>query len=286
MKCPLVLAALFVSACSPTPQQQAQPQVPAVTAPPPVTTTPPGTTPPVPAGSGDATAKPPASAGAGLDVVIFLALDVAPTGLADTARAGVQRMLTEAAKHGADTQVALVAGKKDRGDAAFAPAAKAVDFDLAPKDALLAAAVAGCDPAASNFPDPHLAGNAPKVCGKDLLGMAGNTRESLTHTWLWSLNPVRGTLTGFFRKGARRLYVFVANGDAQAFDAAAFKLVVGEQGAAKTTVLAIVPAGACGIEEAAAVIYPTLAGAKADFCTATADQMGAAFGEALTQAAP
>ncbi len=238
------------------------------------------------AGRGNSTA----TAANALDIVVILALDAPSDELLKTTRAAVEQLLSGVAQiH--DVHVAVIAGKKDRaGGSPFAApgglaasAFKPVDFDLAPKDGLLGAVVAGCDAKASSFPDPHLAANDPLVCGKRLLELAGNTKEVLTHSWLWALDPVKGALNSFFRTGAKRLYVIIANGDAEFLDAASFSTLIGAQSSAALGIVAAVPTGggtSCSTTSTAAQKYLALAGAvggqQLDLCATSAGQIAAA----------
>lgn len=182
--------------------------------------------------------------GAALDLVVVNALGQP----ADTARyeAGFGRLFKAVAKlQGA--RLSLVTGKKS-GSLALDPkpdlgaGAKVVDFDLTPKEALVAALVAGCAEGESDFPDLHQtdSGN-PKVCGTDLTTVAGNTRETLSHTWLWSLNPLRGVLKSNFRSGAKRVYVFVGLSDADLLDAQSFHTLAKAQAGGEPVVHVVVP---------------------------------------------
>lgn len=273
-------------ATPPTPQQGATQQT--------QTQTPSGSS---PSGSADADASVPK-----WDVAVFVALDSASPALIDRAKEVVDRVATVASGT-SSARLAIVAGKKDRKDGApftspagfAANAFKAIDFGLTPKDAMISAVIGGCDVKATSFPDPHLTtGDGPVVCGKKLLSIAGNSRDLLTHSWLWALEPVRGTLREFFRTDARRLYVFVTNGDAEFFDATSFSEIVGEQSGGKSArVVAAIPqssATPCSssvkIGKRYADLAASTAGKAVDICGPGAEQIAIAVQNALGTSKP
>lgn len=115
---------------------------------------------------------------------------------------------------------------------------KQIAFEAAPRDALLAPIVAGCDAAASDLESSHQAGNV-KVCGQ--------TVPIPPHAWTWGADDLKGQLLGFLRPGARRVYVVVASSEAAVINGSEFLAITSLQnGGIAAKLHAVVPNGAPG----------------------------------------
>lgn len=79
-----------------------------------------------------------------------------------------------------------------------------VNFEMAPRDVLLGAAVAGCAAANSNLDVEHSAGSIT-VCSQ--------TVGVPEHSWAWGVEDLKGKMEAFVRPGARRDYIMVASND-------------------------------------------------------------------------
>lgn len=92
-------------------------------------------------------------------------------------------------------------------------ATRQINFELAPKDALLGAIVAGCPADKSDLNATHAPGTIT-VCGQSVANPA--------HAWTWAVDDVKGKTADFLRAGAKRIYIVVASNDAQIISAKQF----------------------------------------------------------------
>lgn len=149
---------------------------------------------------------------------------------------------------GTDTKIGVIASQAGavsgvavaiKSEYGFATgSATQVKFELAPKDAFLATLVAGCAKDASTLTDDHSPG-VITVCGEKV--------NVPPHSWTWTVDDLRGRLSGFLRPGTKREYIFVSSNDAQIIDAATFARIASKQNnntAAK--VFAIAPTASGG----------------------------------------
>lgn len=97
-----------------------------------------------------------------------------------------------------------------------------VNFEMAPRDALLGAAVAGCAVADSNLETEHTASTIT-VCS-----------QSVTvpeHSWAWGVEDLKGKMQAFVRPGAQRDYIIVASNDPVLLSATEFLAIAKTQNA-------------------------------------------------------
>ncbi len=97
-----------------------------------------------------------------------------------------------------------------------------VNFEMAPRDAFLGTAVAGCAAADSNLDVEHTAGTIT-VCSQVI--------TVPEHSWAWGVEDLKGKMETFVRPGARRDYVIIASNDAVLLSADEFAAITKTQNA-------------------------------------------------------
>lgn len=100
-----------------------------------------------------------------------------------------------------------------------------VNFEMAPRDALLGTTVAGCAAADSNLDADHTAATI-KVCSQ--------TVTVPEHSWAWGVEDLKGKMHTFLRPGARRDYIIVASNDPVLLTASEFLAITKTQNAEET----------------------------------------------------
>lgn len=230
--------------------------------------------------------NPTTSQGGGLvDVVVVNALAPVQSTISAATKSQIQALLqslyNKASSSNGKYHLALVSSKVGNLASLTLPAdqnlVRALDFQLKPIDALVTSVIVGCDKASTSFPDLHLAASNPKICGSDLLSLAGNTRDKLQHSWLWSLEPLREGLKTHFRSGAQRAYVFVVPGNPEFLDLSTWQQLITAQGVGAGTRVHVIsstqdgPRAECGTEvkagPAAAALAQGTGGQSIDYCS-------------------
>ena len=201
-----------------------------------------------------------------IDIIVVDALAGVQNSISSTTKDQIQKLLqglyTKASASGGKYHVGLISPKSGPLSALGFPGsdpstALSVDFSLKAIDLLLVSVIVGCDRASTAFPDPHVATSTPKICGSDLLSLAGNTRDKLLHSWIWALEPVRESLKSILRAGAQRVFIFISPSNPEFLDITSWQQLISAQGAPTVKVHAIAsaqdgPKGECTLDVKAA----------------------------------
>ena len=116
---------------------------------------------------------------------------------------------------------------------------KQINFEIATKDLFLGTIVTGCPAGMTDLEEDQHAAGSVKVCNKKL--------NVPPHSWTWANQDLPGTLHGFLRSGAKRVYVFVSSGDSTIVSPAEFlELAKAQNNGIAPKVYAISPASISG----------------------------------------
>ena len=108
-----------------------------------------------------------------------------------------------------------------------------LNFELAPKDALLGTLISACSPESTNVDSSHAPGFVT-VCG---------TRVDIpAHSWTWGVDDLKGRLVSFLRPGAKRTFIIFTSNASEVVSGNQFIEIATKQNAQKSVrVFAVAP---------------------------------------------